>query len=151
MEHNRVLFPKGTYVRVTTINGGDITSILLEDYRQTFSVVVGEQDNPIHIPAGRIKNVEKAELYRKPLMVPSVHLNGTAKKDLIEQILDVIRQLRKVQAAMAEATPHGRDYYVQTSQAIHQAMSQHVVRAHTINELITDYEEIVCKIDVQDK
>jgi hypothetical protein len=146
-----VVYPKGTYVRVKTINGGDVTSVLLSDYRNTYGIELGDPEDAIFIPADRIKTVEKAELNRDLIMAPSVHINGTSKEELLNQVLDVLICLRAALEAMAKAAPHGRDYYVQTSHAIHHAISQHMYRCRTIHELVGEYQQIACKISDQPK
>jgi hypothetical protein len=46
----------------------------------------------------------------KPLIMPTVNLNGTAKDDLIRQQLHVMLALDKALEVMGQAMPHGRDY-----------------------------------------
>ena len=47
------------------------------------------------------------------VIVPTVHLNGTSGESLIEQLNTVDLALDAAMTAMADATPHDRDYYVQ--------------------------------------
>lgn len=88
--------------------------------------------------------------------VPSVHLNGTAGDALKAQTLAVIQQLNLSLAALAEATPNGRDYYVQDNKghegnALKIAMNLHHARLNKItqvrDEYVTIYEEICDQID----
>tara|TARA_R110000868_G_scaffold234477_2_gene488168 strand:+ start:1151 stop:1459 length:309 start_codon:yes stop_codon:yes gene_type:complete len=44
------------------------------------------------------------------LIPPRVHLNGTAKMELIEQLNEAIDALEKALEAYWRASPHGRDY-----------------------------------------
>jgi hypothetical protein len=44
-------------------------------------------------------------------MKPTVHLNGTAREELFEQYLSAGHALQDALAAMAKASPNGRDYY----------------------------------------
>lgn len=45
-------------------------------------------------------------------VAPCVHLNGTSK-DALKNALDVVyHKLEEVRAALKEAMPHGRDYYI---------------------------------------
>jgi len=46
----------------------------------------------------------------KPLIIPTVNLNGTSKDELIRQLLKVTLALGNVLTVMGEAMPHGRDY-----------------------------------------
>lgn len=44
------------------------------------------------------------------IAVPLVNGNGTSRKALAEQQINIIRAADALIAAMGEATPHGRDY-----------------------------------------
>lgn len=41
---------------------------------------------------------------------PTINLNGTDAKDLLQQNVDVLTALEALREAMAKAAPHGRDY-----------------------------------------
>jgi hypothetical protein len=47
------------------------------------------------------------------VIVPTVHLNGTSSESLMAQLQKIDAALDATLSAMAEATPHNRDYYVQ--------------------------------------
>jgi hypothetical protein len=44
------------------------------------------------------------------LGVPVVNLNGSSKESLLQDYLAIMRALEAANKAMAEATPHGRDF-----------------------------------------
>lgn len=46
----------------------------------------------------------------KPLILPQINLNGTARAALVEQQVAVLRAFEDLREAMAEAAPNGRDY-----------------------------------------
>jgi hypothetical protein len=46
----------------------------------------------------------------KPLIMPTVNLNGTSVEDLVRQQLHVMLALGKALEEMGKAMPHGRDY-----------------------------------------
>jgi hypothetical protein len=46
----------------------------------------------------------------KPLIIPTVNLNGTSVEDLVRQQLHVVLALGKALEEMGKAMPHGRDY-----------------------------------------
>jgi len=48
------------------------------------------------------------------LEVPVVNLNGASAESLVQQYLAIHHALNAVQTAMAEATPHGRDFQTVT-------------------------------------
>lgn len=45
--------------------------------------------------------------------LPTVHLNGTGRKELVSLRLDVVEKIREAVQALRKAAPHARDYYVQ--------------------------------------
>ena len=45
-----------------------------------------------------------------PLVLPQISINGTAKKQLIEQQCNVMHAASALLKALQEASPHGRDY-----------------------------------------
>lgn len=47
------------------------------------------------------------------IIVPTVHLNGTSGESLLEQLHAIDVALDAALTALAKATPHDRDYYVQ--------------------------------------
>ena len=62
---------------------------------------------------------------------PTVHLNGTSKDSLLKGYREAYESLNKAQEAMGQCSPHGRDYYPQGDNAIHEAIQEH--RAHMKN------------------
>jgi hypothetical protein len=46
-------------------------------------------------------------------MIPTVHLNGTSKDELLDQIVKAAHAIREAQRWLGAAGPNGRDYYVQ--------------------------------------
>jgi hypothetical protein len=80
--------------------------------------------------------------YRGPVIVPTVHLNGTSKDELLKQLADVMEglrdansALRDAEIAMAQATPHDRDYYVQGPRHGHEARHQNSERRRRLIEM----------------
>lgn len=47
------------------------------------------------------------------MMIPTIHVNGTAGKDLLREYEEAIRALYVAHEKVAALTVHGRDYYVQ--------------------------------------
>lgn len=80
------------------------------------------------------------------LMIPTVHMNGTSRKDLQDQLEHVVRAIGAAKAAMQEACPHDRDYYVQSPTAGPAAREQHRNRLRRLEaieaEIFTIYEGI---------
>jgi hypothetical protein len=55
---------------------------------------------------------------------PTVHLNGTAGKDLLREYKLLYRSVCTSIECLADATCHGRDYYVQAQGAFFEASAQ---------------------------
>ena len=78
---------------------------------------------------------------------PIVHINGTSRCDLLQQVLDVRSALSKVRDAMCAATPHARDYYVSRDPDLYRkAREQHFKRLGLIEALFTEYETLAEKL-----
>ncbi|HSW45457.1 MAG TPA: hypothetical protein VLM89_07795, partial [Phycisphaerae bacterium] len=71
------------------------------------------------------------------LILPVVHMNGTSKKELLEQREAVYRALRNVEKALCQMAPNGRDYYVVPG-SILQAQAQHERRLAAIAGLMDE-------------
>jgi hypothetical protein len=76
------------------------------------------------------------------LAVPTIHLNGTAKSDLLEAYCEAIHALHQAGTAMAKTYPNGRDYYPQGATALNQAMDQHDDRMNRLRGIIKELEVI---------
>jgi hypothetical protein len=77
------------------------------------------------------------------LLVPTVHLNGTAKSDLIEQLEQAYDALATAQIKLSEAEPNGRDFYPQGTYAIIEAVGQHVERLQKIRSVQAEINAIL--------
>ena len=47
------------------------------------------------------------------MALPTVHLNGTSREELVSLRLDAVDAIRQAVVALRKAAPHARDYYVQ--------------------------------------
>lgn len=78
-----------------------------------------------------------------PMVVPSVHLNGTSKDELITQLVAVDHAIEKAIAAIRRAMPHNRDYYVQPDpDAGIKARMAFDDRLITLSQLRADFSEL---------
>jgi Ser/Thr protein kinase RdoA (MazF antagonist) len=73
------------------------------------------------------------------LETPLVHLNGTSKKALLEQLQVAANSLYAARKSLYDASPHGRDYYPKEAGAFKRAAEQHESR---IKRLSSVYEEL---------
>ena len=46
----------------------------------------------------------------RPLITPRVNLNGTSKRELVHQQMEICQAIGALQSAMRQATPNGRDF-----------------------------------------
>jgi hypothetical protein len=69
------------------------------------------------------------------LAIPTVHLNGTSKSALVEQLCDAIDAIHAAGTKLAQACPNGRDYYPQGANAIQEALRQHEGRMKKLKEI----------------
>ena len=80
--------------------------------------------------------------------IPEVHMNGTSKKELIDQQLAVYRAAQALQDALAKATPHMRDYYVTLNgDPYTTAQRQHTYIRAMVAEIAARAEKIMDSID----
>jgi len=89
------------------------------------------------------------------MRVPTVHLNGTSKGDLMRDQQRVIDPLRQAIIALRITGPNGRDYYPQNPLAdgtpsLHAAVEEHRARLEKLNEVLAELESLVEQIDAQD-
>jgi len=82
------------------------------------------------------------------IVVPVVHMNGTAKSDLIEQQSEVYLQLSNVLDAMRAAAPNGRDYYPAPG-LMEKAIAQHMRRMGVITGLMDEIQQQIEMINLQ--
>jgi hypothetical protein len=77
------------------------------------------------------------------LMIPTVHLNGTSKQALLDQLGDAIDAVHEAGRKLAAACPNGRDYYTQGSGATLLAVAQHEARMAKLKDVATELETIM--------
>jgi hypothetical protein len=73
------------------------------------------------------------------MMIPTLHLNGTSRDELMTQVCDAARALQAAMEALAQMAPNGRDYYVQSPDACAQAGREHRERIAKVKEV---YDEV---------
>lgn len=75
------------------------------------------------------------------LQIPTVHLNGTAREDLIEQYATALHAIREARRVLESAGPHQRDYPIPVKWQL--ALSQHVHRYLQLSEIENELVAIV--------
>lgn len=74
------------------------------------------------------------------IVCPVVHLNGTSRTDLMQQIEDAYDACRNLLTKLKAAAPNPRDYYP-VSGLMDKALEQHNRRMKVVTDLMTELEE----------
>jgi hypothetical protein len=88
------------------------------------------------------------------MMVPTVHRNGTTSEILLDQYTVAAQAVQTAIAAVCDAGPNSRDYYVQGSDAALAAQREHEARVKALktvrDELAAIVERIQDQLDTRD-
>lgn len=76
------------------------------------------------------------------ISIPTVHMNGTGKDELLEQHIAVLEACRALTRALNAANPNGRDYYPQGAGALSAALAQHAARLLQVQTIAREINEI---------
>lgn len=76
------------------------------------------------------------------IALPTLHLNGTAKDNLLEPLQEAIEAVRNATAAVISTYPNGRDYYPQGPEAIGKAMELHKSRLDRLHDVRSELEQM---------
>jgi hypothetical protein len=79
-------------------------------------------------------------------MVPTIHLNGTSRRDIEDQLIDAGHALRAALEALQQAAPNARDYYPQGPEAFPVAQAQHEARWLAVKGVFSEIELILDKV-----
>ncbi len=77
---------------------------------------------------------------RENMMLPTIHLNGTSPKTLLEDHLNALRAVQTAMEAIAAAAPNGRDFYPQGPDACGKAGVEHRERIARLKKV---YDEMM--------
>ena len=72
------------------------------------------------------------------MRTPTIHLNGTSARELREQLAKAYLAVTEAQDKLAQAMPHGRDYYVQKGDATNEAQAEMRARIAKLEEVKTE-------------
>lgn len=81
------------------------------------------------------------------MIMPTIHLNGSGRENLENQVREAGEAIHAALEKMAAAAPHGRDYYPQdegaiTGPAYKQAEKEHLARMEKVREVLKEYEQL---------
>ena len=80
------------------------------------------------------------------MIVPTIHLNGTSGKALLEQVTDARFQALKLVDALVSMAPNGRDYYPQGQTALKQAQGENNNRIAMVKSVCDELAVLAGKI-----
>ena len=84
---------------------------------------------------------------KRALTVPSVHLNGTSREELLRQVQNAGQAVFQARDALAKASPNARDYYPQGEHAYPAARAEHDRRAMVLLEVEEELLQLAEAID----
>lgn len=82
-------------------------------------------------------------------LIPTVHLNGTSRDELVATLTNASEALDAAYRAIKLAAPNGRDYYPQGPDAIQTATAEHMNRLLRLDAIKTEIDELAFAIDQQ--
>lgn len=80
------------------------------------------------------------------MMVPTIHLNGTAESELVRQATTALKAVNAAYVAVVGMRPNGRDFYVQGPDAIYKAMAEHDEREKCLRKVRDEVEAMAVAI-----
>lgn len=81
------------------------------------------------------------------MQLPCIHLNGTSKKRLIDDLCEVSSRLESALEALRRASPNGRDYYPFGPDALRAAEAEHLDRFRRLVAVKEEIDALTCAID----
>jgi hypothetical protein len=82
-----------------------------------------------------------------PITLPRVHLNGTSRRELIDQYEMALDAVRAALIAVRNAAPHMRDYYPMGNDAFFRAQREHNIRVSTLLTIERELEQIFTHLE----
>lgn len=76
------------------------------------------------------------------MTLPTIHLNGTSKESLIDDLCTASDALNAAYEALKQTAPNGRDYYPQGPEAFAKAGGEHLDRLKRLNAIKKEIDDI---------
>ena len=73
---------------------------------------------------------------------PTIHMNGTSKKELLEALEAAYMAIGEAKNALRLTSPNGRDYYPQSPDAINKAQDEHFDRMSRLTSVQNEMAEL---------
>jgi len=91
-----------------------------------------------------------SEAVKRPLAVPTVNLNGTSGKALLEELITAMEAVSAATSALQRITVNGRDFHVQEPEdgkpVIWRALDEHRARVAKLMEVHEELSTIAVKV-----
>jgi uncharacterized lipoprotein YddW (UPF0748 family) len=83
------------------------------------------------------------------VQLPAIHMNGSGRKNLLDDVLDSRAALNKTIEVLARFGPNMRDYYVlpDGDVAFHRAIAEHVSRVERLRAIVAEFDLLAEGID----
>ena len=81
------------------------------------------------------------------MIYPTIHLNGTSKGELLDQLCTAGSAVGDAIRALHDAAPNARDYYPQGPSAIGMAINEHSGRIAALVRVSEELDAIALHID----
>lgn len=76
------------------------------------------------------------------MMVPTIHLNGTGRKSLLDDANAALDAVRRAVEQVSMVYPNGRDYYPQGDRAIDRALAEHNDRVERLQSVLVELADL---------
>ena len=84
------------------------------------------------------------------MQAPLIHLNGSGRERLLDQIRDAAHAVREAEVTLAQTMPHRRDYYPIPGGGdweFDQAIGEYASRMNRLHSVYTELEELYFLIE----
>jgi len=81
------------------------------------------------------------------MILPTIHLNGTSKANLIDALCTASVALDAAYSALKQTAPNGRDYYPQGAEALGKAIFEHMDRLRRLDVIKDEIDQLTMAID----
>jgi|ERR1041385_2071933 hypothetical protein len=82
------------------------------------------------------------------MTTPTIHLNGTSGKELLEGYMQALTAVREAQEKLQQTSPNGRDYYPQGSDALGNAINEHNARRDKLQSVYDELMDLALHCDI---
>ena len=81
------------------------------------------------------------------IRTPTIHLGGTSREQLNADYRAAYDAVSEALRVVQEVWPHDRDYFMQGTEAMREAHSQHCARVKALRAIKDQYERLVLATD----